>query len=296
MQIHMWGFKMKEKTCDNIRIGHTLIAVLGITALALLMLVGIAGAAPFAYISNVNDDTVSVIDTATNTVTATVSVESHPCGVAVRNIQDSTVVEVTQLAQINTSLQKGPVFLKIGAEWCRPCLEMKPILKDLATEYAGKVTIMSVDIDKSPELKNYFGVEYIPDCSVIVDIENGKYVYMQQNGKTTNVRSQARIIGLDDKKAFEDVLNLALSIKPPDAGFTWKYVDSKKQTVMFIDESTNSPTSWHWKFGDGTCSREQNPTHTYKQINKEYPVTLTVRNEAGRDTAKDSVPVGPMPP
>ena len=41
-------------------------------------------AAPFAYVSNgSNPGTVSVIDTATNTVVATVAVGSNPIGVAV---------------------------------------------------------------------------------------------------------------------------------------------------------------------------------------------------------------------
>ena len=78
------------------------------------------------------------------------------------NPGENAVVEVTQLEQINTSLQKGPVLLKIGAEWCGPCQEMKPILKELATEYEGKATIMSVDVDQSPKLADYFGVELYP--------------------------------------------------------------------------------------------------------------------------------------
>ncbi len=44
-----------------------------------------AEAAPFAYVTNVNSNTVSVIDTATNTVVATVPVRSNdnPEGVAI---------------------------------------------------------------------------------------------------------------------------------------------------------------------------------------------------------------------
>ena len=42
-----------------------------------------AGAVPFAYISNSGSNTVSVIDTATNTVTANVAVGAEPTGVAV---------------------------------------------------------------------------------------------------------------------------------------------------------------------------------------------------------------------
>jgi YVTN family beta-propeller protein len=41
-----------------------------------------AGAAPFAYVTNFNSDTVSVISMATNTVVATIPVGSNPsrCG------------------------------------------------------------------------------------------------------------------------------------------------------------------------------------------------------------------------
>jgi thiol-disulfide isomerase/thioredoxin len=124
---------------------------------------------------------------------------------------NANVVEVTQQEQINTSLQKGPVLVKIGAEWCGPCQEMKPILKDLATQYAGKATIMSLDADKSPKITiEYFGSYDYPDSFVIVGIENGEYVYMQENGKVSKDRFSARILGLRDKQEFENVLDLAL--------------------------------------------------------------------------------------
>src|SRR5262245_4792408 len=45
-----------------------------------------AGAAPFAYITNGTDGTVSVLDTASNTVVATVTVGSSPTGVAVNPV------------------------------------------------------------------------------------------------------------------------------------------------------------------------------------------------------------------
>ncbi len=48
-----------------------------------LMLVSIAGATPFAYITNGFSDTVSIIDTTTYTVTATVYGLNGPFGVAV---------------------------------------------------------------------------------------------------------------------------------------------------------------------------------------------------------------------
>jgi YVTN family beta-propeller protein len=55
--------------------------VIGLASLALA--VGVAAASPFAYIPNAYSNNVSVIDTASNTVVATVPVGSYPVGVAV---------------------------------------------------------------------------------------------------------------------------------------------------------------------------------------------------------------------
>lgn len=51
-------------------------------------------------------------------------------------------------------------------------------------------------------------------------------------------------------------------------------------TVEFTDESTGSPDSWSWDFGDGGTSTDQNPTHTYVTTGT-YDVTLEVSNVDG---------------
>ncbi|MDP9849276.1 beta-propeller fold lactonase family protein [Streptosporangium lutulentum] len=56
----------------------TAVALTGLTALP-----AHAAAQTFAYITNYDSDSVSVIDTATNTVTATIAVGGHPAGAAV---------------------------------------------------------------------------------------------------------------------------------------------------------------------------------------------------------------------
>jgi len=53
--------------------------------------------------------------------------------------------------------------------------------------------------------------------------------------------------------------------------------------ISFIDESTGSPTSWIWDFGDGNTSTQQNPHHTYIAAGT-YTVQLTVTNSAGNNT------------
>ena len=126
--------------------------------------------------------------------------------------QDS-VVQINQLEQINTFLHKGPVFVEMKAQSCKPCQQTKPILEKLAAEYKGKATIASIDIYQSPELAKYFGGYNLPDAFVIVGTKDGKYVYIDDDGNSTLDRSQARIIGLNagNKNRFERIIDQALS-------------------------------------------------------------------------------------
>ncbi|MBC34578.1 MAG: hypothetical protein CL663_02450 [Bacteroidetes bacterium] len=55
------------------------------------------------------------------------------------------------------------------------------------------------------------------------------------------------------------------------------------ETVQFTDQSTNTPTSWLWDFGDGSNSTEQNPAHAYS-TKGEYTVSLTSTNQYGSNT------------
>jgi len=50
--------------------------------------------------------------------------------------------------------------------------------------------------------------------------------------------------------------------------------------IMFNDESSGFPLQWHWDFGDGAGSDEQNPVHVYERAGI-YDINLTVTNIYG---------------
>ncbi|HLN75838.1 MAG TPA: LamG-like jellyroll fold domain-containing protein [Nocardioidaceae bacterium] len=84
----------------------------------------------------------------------------------------------------------------------------------------------------------------------------------------------------------------------PTAAFTGTPTSgSAPLNVSFTDQSTGSPTSWSWTFGDGGTSTAQNPTHTYNQAGT-YTVSLTSTNSSGSNTATKTgfVTVGSTPP
>ena len=55
--------------------------------------------------------------------------------------------------------------------------------------------------------------------------------------------------------------------------------------VNFTDLSTGNITSWHWSFGDGTTSTDQNPVHTYEDTGY-FNITLIVCNAGCCDSIK----------
>lgn len=68
--------------------------------------------------------------------------------------------------------------------------------------------------------------------------------------------------------------------KPIEAQWTHTTLKDTRK-VVFEDKSHGQITSWHWDFGDGTTSTEQNPIHTYQKDGVHYTVTLTVSGPEG---------------
>ena len=70
---------------------------------------------------------------------------------------------------------------------------------------------------------------------------------------------------------------------PPVCDFSVSSTNTCSGDIQFFDQSTNSPTTWSWDFGDGGASTLENPTHTYL-ANGTYTVSLTTTNAFGSDS------------
>jgi thioredoxin 2 len=62
-----------------------------------------------------------------------------------------------------------PVLVDLWATWCGPCRMVSPALERLATERAGQIKLVKVDVDTAPRLSQRFEVRAVPTLMVLRD-------------------------------------------------------------------------------------------------------------------------------
>lgn len=68
---------------------------------------------------------------------------------------------------------KEPVLVDFFAEWCGPCKAMAPALEQVATEMAGKVKVVKVDVDQCPGITQKYAIQAMP---TLIMFNGGKEV------------------------------------------------------------------------------------------------------------------------
>ena len=102
-------------------------------------------------------------------------------------------------------------------------------------------------------------------------------------GTYTVTQTVTNSCGTDDLVRTNYITVTTPPCDPPVAAFVGSPTSGDYPlTVNFTDQSTNTPTSWAWTFGDGGTSSAQNPSHTYTAAGT-YTVTLTATNACGSD-------------
>jgi thioredoxin 1 len=81
------------------------------------------------------------------------------------------VIEVTDTTFEKEVLKSAqPVLVDFYADWCGPCRQMKPIIKELAREYAGRVKVVAIDVDEN-RIDDSLQVNAYPTFLIIKDGE-----------------------------------------------------------------------------------------------------------------------------
>ncbi|HEV7811368.1 MAG TPA: thioredoxin [Leifsonia sp.] len=93
------------------------------------------------------------------------------------NAFDDTFAEIAEKAD-------PPVIVDMWATWCGPCRMVSPVLEQLATERAGDVKLVKVDVDRAPRLSSRFTVQAVPTLLIM---HHGKVIARQAGAAPVEV-------------------------------------------------------------------------------------------------------------
>jgi thioredoxin 2 len=94
------------------------------------------------------------------------------CGAALPWIADAGDDDFAEIVDASSL----PVLVDLWAPWCGPCRMVSPALERLATEYAGRVKLVKVNVDSARKLSERFGVQGIP---TLLLMDHGRVVSEQ---------------------------------------------------------------------------------------------------------------------
>lgn len=83
--------------------------------------------------------------------------DGHPI-----EVSDEVLVRLVQSAPV-------PVLVDFFATWCGPCRMVAPLVDELARERAGRLIVVKVDTDRSPEVFQQLGARGVPTFALFRD-------------------------------------------------------------------------------------------------------------------------------
>ncbi len=62
-----------------------------------------------------------------------------------------------------------PVLVDFWAEWCGPCRQIAPIIKQIADDYDNRVKVVKLNVDESPQTAGKYDIRSIPTVLAFKD-------------------------------------------------------------------------------------------------------------------------------
>jgi YVTN family beta-propeller protein len=287
--------------------GHTIIRSWGITTLAILILMRVAGAAPFAYVTTIGIDTgtVFVIDTATDNVTAVVPIEGwageaaiNPAGTKVY-VTDSSGFS-TNVFVIDTATNMVDAVVDVGGYPRKVAVNPKGSRVYVTNRYSrvddnsNNVSVINTVIGTSTNTVmdpvnmglSTYDIAFSPD---------GKRIY------TTNSRNNTTsVIDATTNKvtAIVPVGDYPTDIVVSPDGNKVYVINSGSDNVSVIDMTTNTVTATV-SVGDGPSDIAVSPdgkkVYVTNSGSYDNPGNTVSVIDTKTNTVKATVPVGKSP-
>jgi thioredoxin 1 len=79
----------------------------------------------------------------------------------------STALDVTDATFEDEVLKsEKTILVDFWAEWCGPCRAVSPILDQIASEHADKITVVKLNVDDNPQTAAKYQITSIPAMKV----------------------------------------------------------------------------------------------------------------------------------
>lgn len=82
------------------------------------------------------------------------------------------------------------VMVYFNADWCVPCIKLKPVIQQLETEEKDRSVFLKLNVDDNPEIATHFEINTLP------------LFYLYKNGKIV-----WQYTGIQSKKELSDKIN-----------------------------------------------------------------------------------------